>query len=77
MGAESSATHCCGGAGGVLGNEGHEVGGLGCAGAGHAPLQHKAGVGITGQEQHKVPECIEGVGKAIQGGDMGVPKGIG
>lgn len=40
-------------------------------------MQHKAGVGITGQEQHKVPECIEGVGKAIQGGDMGVPKGIG
>lgn len=70
-------THCGGGAGGVLGSKGHEVGGLGCASPGRAPLQHEAAPGIAGQQQDKVPEAIEGIGEAIQGGDVGVPEGTG
>lgn len=68
-------THCCGGGRVILGSKGHEVGGLGHAGPGRAPMQHEAGLGITGQQQDKVSEPIEGVGDSIQGGDVGVPKG--
>lgn len=68
-------THCCGGGRDVLGSEGHEVGGLGRAGPGRAPVQHEAGLGITGQQQDKVPKPIEGVSDSIQGGDVGVPEG--
>lgn len=68
-------THCCGGGRDVLGSEGYEVGGLGCASLGCASMQHEAGLGLAGQQQDKVPKPIEGVGESIQGGDMGVPKG--
>lgn len=70
-----TTTHCCSGGGDVLGSEGHEVGGLGRASPGCAPMQHKAGLGIAGQQQDKVPQPIEGVGESIQGGDVGVPEG--
>jgi len=70
-------THGRAGGRGVPGSEGDEVGGLGCASLGCAPLQLEAGAGIAGQEQDEVPEPIECVGESIQGGDVGVPKGAG
>lgn len=72
---QGTPTHCCGGVGDVLGSKGHKVGGLGHASLCCAPLQNEAGLGITGQQQDKVPKPIEGVGESIQGGDVRVPKG--
>lgn len=72
---QGTPTHCCGGVGDVLGGKGHKVGGLGHASLCCAPLQNEAGLGITGQQQDKVPEPIEGVGESIQSGDVRVPEG--
>lgn len=72
---QGTPTHCCCDVGDVLGSKSHKVGGLGCASLCCAPLQNEAGLGITGQQQDKVPKPIEGVGEAIQGGDVRVPEG--
>lgn len=72
---QGTPTHCCGGVGDVLGSKGHKVGGLGHASLCCAPMQSKAGLGITGQQQDKVPKPIEGVGESIQSGDVRVPEG--
>lgn len=72
---QGTPTHCCGGVGDVLGGKGHEVGGLGHASLCCAPLQNETGLGITGQQQDKVSEPIEGVGESIQSGDVRVPEG--
>lgn len=73
--AQGTPTHCCGGVGDVLGSKGHKVGGLGHASLCCAPVQNEAGLGITGQQQDKVPEPIEGVGESIQGGEVRVTEG--
>lgn len=72
---QGTPTHCCGGVGDVLGSKGHKVGGPGRASLCCAPLQNEAALGITGQQQDKVPKPIEGVGESIQGGDVRVPEG--
>lgn len=70
-------THCCSGGGDVLGSEGHEAGGPGCASLGCAPLQHKACLSVTGHQQDKVPKPVESVVEPIQGGDVWISKSAG